>query len=111
MAKINNFNNVHFINGGSKLIYKIDTIEESSNNCLVVYASLVAGYVYNNTDCTNRQGWGNPENFIEEVQNEYFTFYPLDETLTEVLEGLDFRIMTDKEIDDKIGHLKEAITL
>lgn len=79
----------------TKLVYKISFVRELDSNELahLYEAELVGGWEYINPDENNVQGYVSPNMFIESVQYEQFTHYPLSETLEEALADNDMKVI------------------
>jgi len=78
--------NVYVIND-SKLIFKVDFERQldSKEYGLLYRLELVAGYDYVNADENDLQGFVGASRFIDDVQLEHFTVYPMDETIKDRL--------------------------
>ncbi|PEA25905.1 hypothetical protein CN984_12575 [Bacillus cereus] len=85
---------VHVINE-EKMIYKISRYRElqSSELGFTYDLDLVAGYDYIDTDNSNVQGFVEAKNFIDEVQWDTLTVYPLSESLGERLKEQGYTVI------------------
>lgn len=85
---------VHVINE-DKMIYKISRYRElqSSELGFTYDLDLVAGYDYINTDENNIQGFVTANNFIDDVQWDTLTVYPLSESLGERLKEQGYTVI------------------
>ena len=82
-----------------KFIYKIDTVKEigSGSHALQYELELVAGHDYINPDENDIQGFVDNRAFVESVQYEDLTVFPLEESLGERLKEEGYRVIN---IDD-----------
>lgn len=91
--------NLHVINS-DRMIYKVSSVRELDARVysLVYSLDLVAGYDYVNPDESDRQGFVSKENFVENVQWECLTVYPLNESLGDRLEEEGYKIIDIEQI-------------
>ena len=89
-----NLNNTDtiYVENADKLIYKVSELKWSDGNYMLVGLELVCGYDYIDTDNSDLQGYIKATNFIEEVQDDFFTFLYMEESLTECLEDNSYTI-------------------
>lgn len=72
-----------YVMNEERFIYKVARVEELSYKSygLSYMLDLVAGYDYVNPDESNAQGFVSAEAFVESVQWDCLTVFPLEETL------------------------------
>jgi len=95
-----------YVKNSDKKLYKLTSFRQlqSTEIGFLFSLELVAGYDYISPDYNDIQGYVSKENFIEDIHNEDFTFYPLAETLKEALADNDYEVIN---IDDyKIHQFK-----
>lgn len=90
---------LHVISADKKFIYKVESYRQldSSEIAFLYNLELVAGYDYINPDENDVQGYVSKENFVENVHLEQMTFYPMSETLEEVLNFNDYTVININE--------------
>lgn len=95
MRKLELYNPIYFMKEDSKLIYRVDSVEEvgSFTHALRYNMSLVAGYDYVEPDYSDKQGWVSKEAFVEEIQDEDLLVYPLEESLLENAESEGYKFI------------------
>lgn len=88
-----------YVMNEDRLIYKLSSVEEISctGYGLSYMLDLVAGHDYINPDESNAQGFVSAEAFVESVQWESFTVYPLEESLGERLTEEGYTVINIKD--------------
>lgn len=88
-----------YVMNEDNFIYKLLSVEEvdSTEYILCYMLDLVAGYDYINPDESNAQGYTGPEAFVEDVQWDSFTVYPLEESLGERLVEEGYKVININE--------------
>lgn len=87
------FNEI-YVKNDNNMIYVVSSIEMFDNHkYMIIHLSLVCGWDYINPDYNNQQGYVKASNFICDVQTEMFSFYFLEESLTECLESNGYNII------------------
>ncbi|MED3976078.1 hypothetical protein P4639_22030 [Priestia megaterium] len=86
--------NIHVIND-EKFIYKIESVRQidSSEYALSYTLELVAGWDYINPDNNDVQGFVSAKNFIDAVQIDFMSVYPLSESLGERLKEEGYKVI------------------
>lgn len=89
------FNQEIYVINSDKMIYKIESVREIDGNeyGLVYTLELVAGYDYIDTDYSDKQGFVSAEGFVDDVQVDWITVYPLSESLGERLKEQDYTVI------------------
>lgn len=88
-----------YVQSEDKLVYQVEMkAMQASEFYYLLDLNLVCGWDYVNPDENDTQGYVAPNNFIEEVQNESLTFYPLTETIIERLEEDGYKEVNLREL-------------
>lgn len=92
-----------YVMNGDKMIYKVARFEQlgANEHCFLYHLELVAGYDYVDPDWSDRQGFVSKEGFVESVQDDSLTVYPMHESLAERLDDEGYRVIN---IDDYTIH-------
>jgi hypothetical protein len=96
MKKINA--EIHVINE-EKMIYKVEQFRQidSKEFILSYMLELVAGWDYVEPDTSNRQGFISANMFTDDVQSDFLTVYPLQESLGERLKEEGYKVIDISE--------------
>ncbi|QDH50259.1 hypothetical protein ALPS_273 [Bacillus phage ALPS] len=87
----------YVINEDETMVYVLESysqLDMSQGFGLNVSMELIAGWEYIDIDYSDRQGWASKDSFVSETHNEYFTFYPMVETLKEAIEEAGFKLLS-----------------
>lgn len=86
---------IHVLNIDKKFIYQINNVKEvgSGSHCLSYELELIAGHDYINPDENDIQGFVDNRAFVESVQYEDLTVFPLEESLGERLKEEGYRLI------------------
>lgn len=87
-----------YVMNDNKMIYKIVSFREADSNeyCLIYNLELVAGYDYIDIDNSDRQGFVSNDGFVDSVQSDCFTVYPINESLEYTLSEYGYKIIDIK---------------
>ena len=92
-----------YVKNESKLIYKVTigenyyirkNLDVNSNTYFTLDLSLIAGIDYINPDENDLQGYVNADRFINDVQYESITIYPMNETIKDRLKEEGYTIIS-----------------
>lgn len=107
---------------GSELVYVVSAIRyssetNSSDPYAAIYMTLVCGWDYC-SDWSDKMGWVDPENWVEDVQTDYFIAYLSDESVAQAIEDNGYTptekpspIYHYNEEKDKWEVLKESLSV
>lgn len=72
----------------STLIYRVSSLRQldSKELSFLVSLDLVCGYDYINPDLSNDMGYVPSDRYTEDWQDDYMTWYPIEESFTECAE-------------------------
>ena len=75
-----------YVKNDDKMVYEVSLQRHGGAFYHLITLELVCGWDYVNPDENDIQGYVKPERFVDGVQYESLTFYPLDETILGRLE-------------------------
>lgn len=97
-----------YVQNENKMVYKVEMKpQQASEFYYHLHLELVAGWDYVNPDENDIQGYVGADRFIEDVQLEILTFYPINESIIERLEDEDYKRVNINEL--QIEHILNSI--
>lgn len=97
-----------YVQNEDKMVYSVEMkLQQASEFYYHLELTLVSGWDYVNPDENDIQGYVGANKFIEEVQWESYTFYPMEETILDRLKEEGYKRVYVDEL--QIEHIVNAI--
>lgn len=84
-----------FVENSDHLIYELKDIELKENGLAYLYLDLVCGYDYVDPDNSNKQGYVDKNNFVEEVQHEIVSCDVIKESLKQAFNNDGYNVIKE----------------
>lgn len=82
-----------YVQNEDRFIYKIADLEMRADGWLNIWLDLVCGIDYINADENNATGYVGKENFVDEIQHEFYSCDIMNESVTQALEFHGFEVI------------------
>lgn len=93
-----------YVQNEDKMVYRVELKRQGGQGFyFLIELELVCGWDYVAPDHNDIQGYVSADRFIDDVQYESLTFYPMDETMVERLEDDGYKVVEMKDLS--IEHL------
>lgn len=84
-----------YVQNEDKYIYKIADLELRADGWLNIWLDLVCGIDYINADESNATGYVGKENFVEEIEHEFYSCDIMNESIIQALEFHGFKLIEE----------------
>lgn len=100
-------NNKFYVETEEKLVYEVNNYEVYGGRTFHINLILVAGFDYINPDESDVQGYVSAENFVEDVQDTFETWYIFAEGMEEALKANGYTILDTDKMDSRLKGIIE----
>lgn len=84
-----------YVQNEDGFIYTVANMEMRADGWLNIWLDLVCGVDYINADESNAVGYVGKENFVEEIEHEFYACDIMNESVTQALEFHGFKVIEE----------------